>query len=802
MKLATRKINIEKSENLGEEYGMQISKENEHVILNLLRSQMYSDPVAAICREITSNARDSHTEAGKIHIPIEINLPTNQSPQLEIIDYGVGISPDRAKNVFVQFGNSTKRNTDDQIGGFGLGGKTPLAYTDSFVIKSIFDGIETIYSVYIDETTKGKMQVLHSEPTGKENGVTIQIPIKKQDFNLFAKEIKKNTRFWETKPIIRQNGIPLDIPNEDIPESFFFPHLKSYIKYQKKDHWRYSNTSICEGDHNCALVIVDGIPYKIDSEKLKLDPSCQKLCSKHLRLFFNTGELSLSSNRETLYYNQQTKKAIEARLKELFNHIQDISKDFLESKYPKYIDLIYDLYIKNKFSFQKDFDLYTNLIGEAPKYKIFDYQKDAKRGVSLTGTLKNFTANLRLTTQKSLPIYRNLKSNNINSIPIGVLSDLPVIYFNDISNKKVSNNIWEQIKKDPDSSLFYIFITFDDPDYTYEEAFKDNPEFEELGIKKLSDDYKIDPKIVISKNVLGKRKHKNEITVEKLSLEFPIYYSKKGINSYLSKSSRLDLNKNQDKKYYILKKKTDESNGLMCDLNQRQYNILIYIMRMLGGKKSYIFNDKIKEFQNLDIYSVTSAVANQKLSKKNNWEHLGIYLDNICNIVLDDLIRQLKIDFKNESIEIKGKALYYAFEYLSNLITDYFYPKPSEKWLHFPSSSSFKTLYTKFARHEPLFQKIIDDTEKITNIYRRFDSICCDYISFIFMIFHQKHDIENEIKEKIHNSFPKTEEKRLKIIKKFPIFAEFVEEHSIRSPVAESIFVAEVQLNKYIKGEK
>jgi DNA topoisomerase VI subunit B len=90
------------------------------VILGILRNKMYSDPIGSVVREITSNALDSHVVAGKADIPIRIELPTILCSEYRVIDYGLGMSPETVNEVFRNYGASTKRGSNDQIGGFGL----------------------------------------------------------------------------------------------------------------------------------------------------------------------------------------------------------------------------------------------------------------------------------------------------------------------------------------------------------------------------------------------------------------------------------------------------------------------------------------------------------------------------------------------------------------------------------------------------------------------------------------------------------------------------------------------------------
>src|SRR5665213_3254503 len=118
MKLNEAKPFFESSQDLEEHF---FSIQDQGMLFDILRSKMYSNPILAICREISSNARDAHREAGKPELPIEIHLPLGLEPYYSIKDYGPGISPDRMINIFIKYTASTKREDNMQTGGFGLG---------------------------------------------------------------------------------------------------------------------------------------------------------------------------------------------------------------------------------------------------------------------------------------------------------------------------------------------------------------------------------------------------------------------------------------------------------------------------------------------------------------------------------------------------------------------------------------------------------------------------------------------------------------------------------------------------------
>src|SRR5690349_8174125 len=85
------------------------------VLINL-----YSDKEMAVIREYSTNARDSHIEAG-VDRPIEVTTPSGLSFFLRIKDYGVGLSKEDIIKIYSKYGASTKRYTNKQGGMLGLG---------------------------------------------------------------------------------------------------------------------------------------------------------------------------------------------------------------------------------------------------------------------------------------------------------------------------------------------------------------------------------------------------------------------------------------------------------------------------------------------------------------------------------------------------------------------------------------------------------------------------------------------------------------------------------------------------------
>jgi len=124
MILATTKADVKKSENF-ETINYGVNSDNLPLLFQMLRTNLYSDIPGSIIRELCTNVIDSHIEAGKPDAKGVIkwedeNKLLGKSNQLTIIDYGMGLSPERMKTVYGNYLSSTKRNDNNQAGGFGL----------------------------------------------------------------------------------------------------------------------------------------------------------------------------------------------------------------------------------------------------------------------------------------------------------------------------------------------------------------------------------------------------------------------------------------------------------------------------------------------------------------------------------------------------------------------------------------------------------------------------------------------------------------------------------------------------------
>lgn len=302
MKLTETKPFFETSGGMDEQF---FSIEDQGMIFDILRNKMYSNPILAICREISCNARDAHREVKTPEVPIHIHLPNNLEPYYKIKDFGPGISPERIFNVFIKYTASTKRNDNIQTGGFGLGAKTPFSYSDSFSIITNVDGIKYNYGCAIDETKVGKLASLSQSPTKEPNGTEIIIPVKPTDFRAFADWTEQATRHFDVKPVIKGGNIT----------------WQESSKILEGDNWAI--TASADYRHSVKLVI-DGIEYPLEMEALRKYASSVLIDSArgNLILYFGVGALSLSASREQVYLDKNTQTKIRERLEHVTRQLK------------------------------------------------------------------------------------------------------------------------------------------------------------------------------------------------------------------------------------------------------------------------------------------------------------------------------------------------------------------------------------------------------------------------------------------------------------------------------------------------
>ena len=100
---------------------MSIDWESEEFLMQTLSKNFYSDSIGSTCRELSSNALDSHRRANVTDIPIIVSLKRTTSGNYEfsVEDRGTGLDYDEVINVISKYGKSTARGVEGLLGMMG-----------------------------------------------------------------------------------------------------------------------------------------------------------------------------------------------------------------------------------------------------------------------------------------------------------------------------------------------------------------------------------------------------------------------------------------------------------------------------------------------------------------------------------------------------------------------------------------------------------------------------------------------------------------------------------------------------------
>jgi len=273
-----------------------IKSENYGVIFNILRKQLYTDLILAPIREVSANAVDAHVECGKANLPIKVTLPTQLDSFLRIRDYGTGLSDEKIAELYSGYGDSGKRNSNETIGGFGIGKFAPLAYGDSFIINSYQNGVVSSWNSYIDASNRGAMSKMGVAPCNEPDGLEIVMPVKGHDVEAFHDKAINLFAYFKTIPTL-VNATPQDV---------------TLLNSIKNKNVLFSNDDYKFTGDNVSKVVMGGIPYNIDSNVFSDEISAEAkiILQGGIILNFNIGGVEVAASRETINYSPYTKKKL------------------------------------------------------------------------------------------------------------------------------------------------------------------------------------------------------------------------------------------------------------------------------------------------------------------------------------------------------------------------------------------------------------------------------------------------------------------------------------------------------------
>jgi hypothetical protein len=304
MKLETGPKNIAHMENVGtaKEFSMKATAKS----FEILSSSLYSNPIRAIIRELSTNAYDSHVEAKNTN-PFDVHLPTSLEPFFYIRDYGIGLSAEQVENIYITYFDSNKNENNDLVGGLGLGSKSPFSYTQNFTITAIKNGMKSLFSAFINDEGIPAIVKMGEVASNEPSGVEIKFAVDK-DFYKFEEEAKYVYKYFSMKPNFI--GKKIDIATIEFETKNAIPNL-----HILKNH------SYRTG----AIALMGNIPYPINVPNADRVLGSLKVYQDFaIMIEFPIGDVQFQASREGLHYTKNTVQAIGRKFKELDDSLYSV----------------------------------------------------------------------------------------------------------------------------------------------------------------------------------------------------------------------------------------------------------------------------------------------------------------------------------------------------------------------------------------------------------------------------------------------------------------------------------------------
>ncbi len=287
------------------------------VVIEILRNRLYAHPIRTLVQEYICNGRDAIRETGKPN-KLVVQAPTRFQPTFKVRDYGVGITPDRMNDIFIMYGASTKRNTNGQTGGFGIGAKSGFAYTDSFTIITYVDGTERHYVAHVGSNSNGRLDLIQTKDTAEANGTEIQIAVKPNDADAFREAILRCVYFWNDNEYPEIVGLGEFIQRDETP-LVISKEIEAF-----RNMPRFLNPDDDSGLH----LVIDGVVYNLDSGFVDKNKDLKKFKNAFsygidIAVKIPNGIVEVSASREKIADSERTRKVLNALAEQWLKQVVD-----------------------------------------------------------------------------------------------------------------------------------------------------------------------------------------------------------------------------------------------------------------------------------------------------------------------------------------------------------------------------------------------------------------------------------------------------------------------------------------------
>lgn len=338
------------SVSIGKSTQANISASNIMFAISAVSKNLYSDLIGSIIRELTSNALDAN-RLDNVNNPILISLYCDVDSEItfSVKDDGIGMSPAFIENHYMSYFDSTKRLSQNFIGGWGIGSKSPLGYVDFFYIETKYSG--TKYTYILNKTpTLPEISLLTEVPTSERNGTKIYFSIKHDDLSSFV------TKICQQLYLFKNIYFNFQIDPKILENSTSYLNFLYINKFQELDGKvdKFNNRLVYEHDlfyyvpdnENSLRISLDCVSYKLDHSLI--EPKFNEYIKENniddyywynkdflsgVHLKFNIGDINVTLNRENIEYTELSINNIIKKYIEIFDLV---SNNII--KYYEYID--------------------------------------------------------------------------------------------------------------------------------------------------------------------------------------------------------------------------------------------------------------------------------------------------------------------------------------------------------------------------------------------------------------------------------------------------------------------------------
>lgn len=192
----------------------------DNLTYSLMIDGIYTNKLDSVIRELSTNARDSHISAGN-EDPFLISVKFNETSKdviLSIKDYGLGLSRTDAETYLCNLNSSSKRESNEAVGCFGIGSKSPFSLVDSYDFNCIKDGELTSLNLFRIKSETPRFLVATSDTT-EPNSVECIVKLQTYTLEEVLQTIYTELALFDIKPKIKIKSERVDILLE--PEDFF-----------------------------------------------------------------------------------------------------------------------------------------------------------------------------------------------------------------------------------------------------------------------------------------------------------------------------------------------------------------------------------------------------------------------------------------------------------------------------------------------------------------------------------------------------------------------------------------------------